>query len=147
MKEVSSHLWEEALIRLKAGEERIKVAIRLWKSGKYAEATLKAHHAVYHTARAILYAKEIHPDTDSQAIEEFGLNFLQSGIIDKKDVKPYLTFKRIRDDDTSKNTDKEKAMHMVNDAKHFIKSVEKYIKKGIKRRKNYARVEKRPNNR
>lgn len=139
MKEESSELWEEALVRLRIGEEKIKLATIMWKKGNYAEAILKAHHAVYHTARAILYAKEIHPDTDSQAIEEFGLNFLQSGIIDKRDVKPYLTFKRMRDDERLKekifNTDKEKAIHMLNDAKHFIKYVEKYIKKEIKRRK------------
>jgi uncharacterized protein (UPF0332 family) len=138
-KENSSQLWEEALIRLRAGEERIKSATMLWKRGKYAEAILKAHHAVYHTARAILYAKHIEPDTDSQAIEEFGLHFLQSGIIDKEDVKPYLTFRKVHEDETSKgeifDTDKEKAMHMLDDAKQFIKNVEKYIKKEIKRRK------------
>lgn len=139
MKEDSSHLWEEALVRLKVGEEKIRLATMMWKKSKYAEAILKAHHAVYHTARAILYAKEIHPDTDSQAIEEFGLNFLQSGIIDKKDVKPYLTFRKMRDDSTTIekdfNTEREKAMHILNDARHFIKNVEKYIQKEIKRRK------------
>ncbi|MEW6094952.1 MAG: HEPN domain-containing protein [bacterium] len=139
MKEDSSQLWEEALVRLKVGEEKIKLATMMWKRGEYADATLKIHHAVYHTARAILYAKDIHPDTDSQAIEEFGLNFLQSGIIDKKDVKPYLTFRRVREDDTQSvnvfTTDKEKTLHMLSDAKHFIKDVEKYIQKEIKRRK------------
>lgn len=135
-KEESSQLWEEALVRLRVGRERIKSATMLWERGKYAEAILKAHHAVYHTARAILYAKHIEPDTDSQAIEEFGLHFLQSGIIDKDDVKPYLTFRR---EETAKvknfSPDREKAVHMLNDAKQFIKGVEKYIKKEIKRRK------------
>ncbi|MEW6609038.1 MAG: HEPN domain-containing protein [bacterium] len=135
MREDSSQLWEEALVRLKVGEEKIKLATTMWKMGNYAEAMMKVHHAVYHSARAILYAKQIEPDTDSQPIEEFGLNFLQSGIIDKKDVKPYLTFKKLRDDVRIFNSDKEKALHMLNDAQQFIKGVQKYIKKEIKRRK------------
>lgn len=136
MKEDASQLWEEVWARLKAGKDRINDATLMWKNGNYTDAILKAHHAVYHTARAILYAKNIEPDTDSQIIEEFGLNFLQSGIIDKKDVKPYLTFRRMhRDEITEFNTDKEKAIHFLNDAKNFIKYVEKYIKKEIKRRR------------
>jgi len=111
----------------------------MWEKGKYREAILKAHYAVYHTARAILYAKQVEPDTDSPAIEEFGLNFLQSGIIDKKDVKPYLTFRRIPDDKAAEgrvfSSEKEKAVHLLHEAKNFIKEVEKYIKSEIKRRK------------
>lgn len=135
----SSQLWEEALRRLKTGEERIKLATKMCQKGNYEEAILKTHHAVYHTARAILYAKQVEPATDSELIEEFGLNFLQSGIIDKEDVKPYLTFRRGYDDKRLEgkilSTDKEKAMHLLSDAKNFIKDVEKYIKREIKRRK------------
>jgi len=139
MENDSSLLWKEALVRLKEGEEKIKLATTMWKKGMYREAVLKTHYAVYHTARAILCAKQVEPDTDSQAIEEFGLNFLQSGIIDKKDVKPYLTFRRIHDDKRLEekvlSTDKEKAEHLLKDAKNFIKDVKKYIKKETKRRK------------
>jgi len=139
MKEDTPQLWEEALLRLKVGEKKIKLATTMCKKGKYAEAILTAHHAVYHSARAMLYAKDIHPDTDSQAIEEFGLNFLQSGIIDKRYVKPYLTFIKMCDDETPKGdvfySDKERTLHMLNDAKCFIKGVGKYIQKEIKRRK------------
>lgn len=142
MKEDSSQLWEAALVRLRTGEDKLKLAGIIFKKGNYAEAILNTHHAVYHTARAILYAKQIQPETDSQAIEEFGLNFLQSGIIDKEDVRPYLTFKGMSHEGNTKGkvfaSDKEKALHVLNDARHFIKYVEKYIKKEIKTRRRSA---------
>ncbi len=139
MKEDSSQLWESALVRLRAGEDKITLADIMFKKGNYAEAIIHAHHAVYHSARSILYIKQIQPETDSQAIEEFGLHFLQSGIIDKEDVRPYLTFRGMSPEKSQKGkvftSDKEKALHVLNDARHFIKYVEKYIKNEIKTRR------------
>lgn len=137
--EDSSQLWKEALVRLKIGEEKIKLATRMCGENNYADAILEIHYAVYHTARAILYVKDIQPEIDSQPIVEFGLNFLQSGIIDKENVKPYLTFKRGRENNATQMnpfpSDREKALHMLNDAKHFIKDVKKYIARERRRRR------------
>ncbi len=103
---------DEIDMLLEKSEERLKAARSLFNDGYYEDAVSRAYYSMFLAAKALLKTKEIDVKTHKGVISKFGLEFVESDIIEKeygraiheaeelREEADYSTFRRISEEET-----------------------------------------------
>ncbi|MEE8168364.1 MAG: HEPN domain-containing protein [Candidatus Hydrothermarchaeales archaeon] len=120
--------WERHLGK---AEEKFKSARILFEHGQYADAVSRGYYAMYHSAKAVLSFKDIHPRRHAGVISMFGLHFINEGYIEETYAKALSRGEEHRSDadyDIYYTATKEEAEGVIRDAEAFLERIKKAIK-------------------
>lgn len=115
--------------RLSMSRLRLKKAKELFEVGKYFQATLNARYAMYHAARAAIYATENTPFRSWEEAKTIGLRFTYRGYIDAGEIEGCLVALRNLKEEKDHIIPKSDAKIVIDRAENFVIRVEKAIKK------------------
>lgn len=74
---------KKAKLLLERAESKLSAAKVLLKEGYYDDAVSRAYYSMYFAARALLLTKDIPPKTHKGLISKFGLEFINTGFIER----------------------------------------------------------------
>jgi len=121
---------EEVQILLKDAHESLDAAKILLERGFYRDAISRAYYAMFYAASALLRARGIVTKSHRGVIAEFGLEFVNTGVVEKYYAKALSLAETSREkadyDPTYRPSEKE-AESIVEDAEHFIERIEKAL--------------------
>ncbi len=107
------------------------------KDGDYDSCVSRAYYAMFFTAEALLLSKGLKASSHSGVITLFGEHFVKTGIFDRemgKALKRAYDSRQKGDYAAGFLIDKEEAEEKLNDAKKFVKMVEKYLRSSTENR-------------
>ena len=122
MKEWAKHL--------ERAEEKIGAANLLFENEMFADAISEAYYAMFHAAKSLLALKEIYPKTHTGVVSQFGLQFVNEGLIEDfyaKSLAKAQTRREKADYDIYYEPSKEEAESVVEDAEMFLERIKKAI--------------------
>jgi len=121
--------WEKYIER---AEEKLISAKLLFENGMFADAMGEAYYSMFHSTKGLLALKNIYPKTHAGVVSQFGLQFINKGIIEELYAKN-LTKAQIKhekaDYDIYYVPSKEEAESIIKDAERFLERIKKAIKK------------------
>lgn len=121
---------EEVQILLKDAHESLDAAKILLERGFYRDAISRAYYAMFYAASALLRARGIVTKSHRGVIAKFGLEFVNTGVVEKYYAKALSLAETSREkadyDPTYRPSEKE-AESIVEDAEHFIERIEKAL--------------------
>lgn len=124
-----------AQYRLKQAKERLKAAEILLKSGQWSDALSRSYYAMFQAARALLAVKSLDSRKHSGVIALFNQHFVKEGIVDSDMGRLIAEAKGFREESDYADYvtfTKEEARGQIQNAKIFIKKIEKGLK-GLKK--------------
>ena len=122
MKEWAKHL--------ERAEEKIGASNLLFENEMFADAISEAYYAMFHAAKSLLALKEIYPKTHTGVVSQFGLQFVNEGLIEDfyaKSLAKAQTRREKADYDIYYEPSKEEAESVVEDAEMFLERIKKAI--------------------
>jgi len=120
----------EVEILLKDAHESLEAARVLLENGFYRDAISRAYYAMFYAASALLRAKGVVTKSHRGVIAKFGLEFVNTGIVEKYYAKALSlaeTSRERADYDPTYRPSEEEAESIVEDAERFIERVEKAL--------------------
>ncbi len=96
----------------------------------FADAISEAYYAMFHAAKSLLALKDIYPKTHNGVVAQFGLQFVNEGLIEELYAKSFAkaqTKREIADYDIYYEPSKEEAESIVEDAERFLVRIKKAI--------------------
>jgi uncharacterized protein (UPF0332 family) len=91
-----------------------------------ADAISEAYYAMFHAAKSLLALKNIYPKTHTGVVAQFGLQFVNEGLIEELYAKSFAkaqTKREIADYDICYDPSKEEAESIVEDAERFLERI------------------------
>jgi len=122
---------EEVRILLKDAHESLEAARILLEKGFYRDAISRAYYAMFYAASALLRAKGVVTKSHRGVIAKFGLEFVNTGVVEKYYAKALSlaeTSREKADYDPTYRPGEEEAESIVEDAEHFIERIEKALR-------------------
>lgn len=125
---------------MEKSKENIREAKYLLNGKFYAGSATRSYYAMFHAAQAILYTTDIGPkiSTHKGVIMNFHLHFVKTKILSKEMSKIISRGQKVRDTgdyDSSLSVSRTQAEKTFEDAKLFVKEIEKYIEQKIEKAK------------
>jgi uncharacterized protein (UPF0332 family) len=115
--------WEKHLER---AEEKLNSANLLFENNMFVDAISEAYYAMFHAAKSLLALKNIYPKTHTGVVSQFGLQFVNEGLIEELYAKSFAkaqTKREIADYDICYDPSKEEAESIVEDAERFLERI------------------------
>lgn len=122
---------------LRKSRRRLETARKDFDEGFYESSLIRSYYCMYHAAKACLELQNSHPKTHEGLISEFGRLYITTGRINKQYGKTLSSAKRIREEceyEPLITIDKETAETKLTEARDFLETVEKLIKKLLRNR-------------
>ena len=122
---------KEAKLLLERAESKPSAAKVLLKEGYYDDAVSRAYYSMYFAARALLLTKDIAPKTHKGLISKFGLEFIDTGFIERTYGRALNVAEEDREDADYSITceiTEEEAKTVIEDAKKFIDRINRAVK-------------------
>ena len=122
---------KEAKLLLERAESKLSAAKVLLKEGYYDDAVSRAYYSMYFAARALLLTKDIAPKTHKGLISKFGLEFIDTGFIERTYGRALNVAEEDREDADYSITceiTEEEAKTVIEDAEKFIDRINRAIK-------------------
>ncbi|AIU70087.1 hypothetical protein TEU_06960 [Thermococcus eurythermalis] len=120
----------EVEILLNDAHESLEAARVLLENGFYRDAISRAYYAMFYAASALLRAKGVVTKSHRGVIAKFGLEFVNTGIVEKYYAKALSlaeTSRERADYDPTYRPNEEEAESIVEDAERFIERIEKAL--------------------
>jgi len=120
----------EVEILLNDAHESLEAARVLLENGFYRDAISRAYYAMFYAASALLRAKGVVTKSHRGVIAKFGLEFVNTGIVEKYYAKALSlaeTSRERADYDPTYRPSEEEAESIVEDAERFIERIEKAL--------------------
>ncbi len=120
----------EVEILLNDAHESLEAARVLLENGFYRDAISRAYYAMFYAASALLRAKGVVTKSHRGVIAKFGLEFVNTGIVEKYYAKALSlaeTSRERADYDPTYRPSEEEAENIIEDAERFIERVEKVL--------------------
>jgi len=121
---------EEIRILLDDAHESLEAARVLLERGFYRDAISRAYYAMFYAASALLRAKGIVTKSHRGVIAKFGLEFVNTGVVERYYAKALSlaeTSREKADYDPTYHPSQEEAESIVEDAERFIGRIEKAL--------------------
>ena len=115
---------------MERAEEKLSSANLLFENNMFADAISEAYYAMFHAAKSLLALKDIYPKTHNGVVAQFGLQFVNKGLIEELYAKSFAkaqTKREIADYDIYYEPSKEEAESIVEDAERFLVRIKKAI--------------------
>jgi len=103
----------------------------------FADAISEAYYAMFHAAKSLLALKEIYPKTHTGVVAQFGLQFVNEGLIEElyaKSLAKAQTRREKADYDIYYEPSKEEAESVIEDAENFLVRIKDAIRDILKER-------------
>ena len=123
---------KEVKLLLERAATKLSAAKMLLREGYFDDAVSRAYYSMYFAARAILLIKNIAPKTHKGLISKFGLEFIDTGFIERAYGRALNVAKEDREDADYSilcAITEEEAESVINDADAFLKRIEEAIEK------------------
>jgi len=120
----------EVEILLNDAHESLEAARVILENGFYRDAISRAYYAMFYAASALLRAKGVVTKSHRGVIAKFGLEFVNTGIVEKYYAKALSlaeTSKERADYDPTYRPSEEEVESIIGDAELFIERVEKAL--------------------
>ena len=117
-------------ILLNDAYESLEAARVLLENGFYRDAISRAYYAMFYAASALLRAKGVVTKSHRGVIAKFGLEFVNTGAVEKYYAKALSlaeTSRERADYDPTYRPSKEEAENIIEDAERFIERIEKAL--------------------
>ncbi len=110
--------------------EKLKSANLLFESDMFADAISEAYYAMFHASKALLALRDIFPRTHAGVVSQFGLQFVNEGLIEElyaTSLAKAGTKREKADYDIYYAPSKEEAESVIEDAEKFLKRIKEAI--------------------
>lgn len=121
---------EDILEFIEKGKESLKAAEILIKENFYDFSASRAYYAMFYSTIAVLLTKDLSFSKHSATISFFGKEFIKSKIFPIKMHKNLVSafdLRQMGDYGAPGSIKKEKAVSLLEDAKEFVETIEKYL--------------------
>jgi uncharacterized protein (UPF0332 family) len=115
-------------LRLEKAKEAMSEAIDIIELGHWRVVANRLYYACFYAASALLIQKEITAHTHSGVINQFGLHYVEKGLISREQNKLYgrlFSLRQTGDYDDWVVLKKNDVIHLVEPVQKFIEEVEK----------------------
>jgi len=115
---------------LERAEEKLGAANLLFENEMFADAISEAYYAMFHAAKSLLALRDIYPKTHTGVVAQFGLQFVNEGLIEElyaKSLAKAQTRREKADYDIYYEPSKEEAESIVEDAERFLERIKKAV--------------------
>ena len=119
--------WEKHLER---ADEKLGSANLLFENNMSTDAISEAYYAMFHAAKALLALKDVYPRTHAGVVSQFGLQFVNEGLIEElyaKSLAKAQTKREKADYDIYYEPSKEEAESIIEDAENFSRRIKDVI--------------------
>lgn len=116
---------------MQRAEEKLKASNLLFEKEMFADAISEAYYTMFHAAKALLALKAIYPKTHAGVVPQFGLQFVNGGLIEVLYGKCFAKAQTMRekaDYDVYYESTEEEAESIVEDAEKFLERIKTAIK-------------------
>lgn len=122
---------DDILELLKKARESVEAARCLFENNFYDFSASRSYYAMFYTTEAVLLTKNLSFSKHSAVIGAFGREFVKTKIFPQK-LREYLVsafdMRQLGDYSAPGSVSKEKAQILIEQAKEFIETVEKYLR-------------------
>ena len=104
-------------------EEKLRSANLLFENNMFTDAISEAYYAMFHAAKALLILRSIYPKTHAGVVSQFGLQFVNEGLIEEfyaKSLTKAQTKREKADYDIYYESSEEEAESLIEDAEKFL---------------------------
>ena len=111
-------------------EEKLRSANLLFENNMFTDAISEAYYAMFHAAKALLILKSIYPKTHAGVVSQFGLQFVNEGVIEEFYVTGLAkaqTKREKADYDIYYEPSKEEAESLIEDAGRFLERIKRAL--------------------
>ena len=115
---------------MERAEEKLGAANLLFENELFADAISEAYYAMFHAAKSLLALRDIYPRTHAGVVSQFGLQFVNEGLIEElyaKSLAKAQTRREKADYDIYYEPSKEEAESIVEDAEMFLERIKKAV--------------------
>ncbi|NQE53918.1 hypothetical protein C5S29_10020 [ANME-1 cluster archaeon GoMg3.2] len=115
---------------MERAEEKLGAANLLFENDMFADAISEAYYAMFHAAKSLLALRDIYPRTHAGVVSQFGLQFVNGGLIEElyaKSLAKAQTRREKADYDIYYEPSKEEAESIVEDAEMFLERIKKAV--------------------
>ena len=115
---------------MERAEEKLESANLLYENTMFADTISEAYYAMFHVAKSLLALKNIYPKTHAGVVSQFGLQFVNEGLIEElyaKSLAKAQTKREKADYDIYYEPSKEEAESIIEDAEDLLVRVKDAI--------------------
>lgn len=115
---------------MERAEEKLGAANLLFENEMFADVISEAYYAMFHAAKSLLALRDIYPKTHTGVVAQFGLQFVNGGLIEElyaKSLAKAQTRREKADYDIYYEPSKEEAESIVEDAERFLERIKKAV--------------------
>ena len=115
---------------MERAEEKLRSANLLYENKMFADTISEAYYAMFHVAKALLALRDIFPKTHAGVVSQFGLQFVNEGLIEElyaKSLAKAQTKREKADYDIYYEPSKEEAESIIEDAEDLLVRVKDAI--------------------
>lgn len=119
---------------MERAEEKLRSANLLFENNMFADAISEAYYSMFHAAKSLLGLKSIYPRTHAGVVSQFGLQFVNEGLIEElyaKSLTKAQTMREKADYDIYYEPSKEEAESIIEDAENFLERIKRALE-GLK---------------
>lgn len=119
--------WEKHFER---AEEKLRSANLLFENNMFTDAISEAYYAMFYAAKALLASKSIYPRTHAGVVSQFGLQFVNRGLVEElyaKSLAKAQTKREKADYDIYYEPSKEEAESVIEDAEKFLERIKRAL--------------------
>ena len=116
---------------MERAEEKLESANLLYDNKMFADTISEAYYAMFHVAKALLALRDIFPKTHAGVVSQFGLQFVNEGLIEElyaKSLTKAQTKREKADYDIYYEPSKEEAESIIEDAENFLVRIKDAIR-------------------
>lgn len=116
---------------MERAEEKLRSANILFENNMFADAISEGYYAMFHAAKALLALKSVYPKTHAGVVSQFGLQFVNAGLIEElyaKSLAKAETRREKADYDIYYEPSEEEAESILEDAENFLERIKRAIK-------------------
>ena len=124
------HIKELIIAQINKSGEKIEAAKTLLEDGYLDDAISRAYYSMFHAASAVLLSEGLTVKSHSALKNTFGLHFVKTGRIDKRYARALNKLKDERENgdyDIYTSFEDEDAVIAIEEAKHFLKEMKRYL--------------------
>lgn len=115
---------------MERAEEKLRSTSILFENNMFADAISEAYYSMFHAAKALLTLKSIYPRTHAGVVSQFGLQFVNKGLIEElyaKSLAKAETTREKADYDIYYEPSKEEAESIIEDAEKFLERMKRAL--------------------
>ena len=116
---------------MERAEEKLRSANLLFENNMFADAISEAYYVMFHAAKALLALKSIYPRAHAGVVSQFGLQFVNEGLIEElyaKSLAKAQTMREKADYDVYYEPSKEEAESVIEDAEKFLDRIKRALR-------------------